>query len=145
MSVYADTGFLISLYLNETTTVAANRIFHSVALPVPLIALGVLELRNAFHLAVFRKQITTVVQRAAWLRVERDIQGGLYVVTPVPSTDLYRQAEALANRHSQALGTRSLDLLHLGAALILQAKEFLSFDVRQRAVAKAEGMVVRPA
>lgn len=108
MKVYADTGFLISLYLHETTSATANRVFSSVMPPVPLIPLGVLELRNAFHLAVFRKQITPSIQRAAWRHVERDIQDGIYAVTPMPSANLHQKAAELADRHSQTLGTRSL-------------------------------------
>jgi predicted nucleic acid-binding protein len=42
------------------------------------------------------------------------------------------------------LGTRSLDLLHVAAALALEAKVFLSFDDRQRKAAASEGLQVKP-
>ena len=39
---------------------------------------------------------------------------------------------------------RSLDLLHVAAALELRAKSFLSFDTRQRQAARAEGLKILP-
>ena len=57
---------------------------------------------------------------------------------------LYPKAIELAERHSATLGTRSLDLMHVAAALILGADLFLSFDERQRKAAEAEGLTVRP-
>jgi len=39
-------------------------------------------------------------------------------------------------------GTRSLDILHVSHALVLGIGEFLTFDVRQMALAKAAGLKV---
>jgi hypothetical protein len=39
---------------------------------------------------------------------------------------------------------RSLDLLHVAAALILEARVFFSFDDRQRKAAAGEGLNVKP-
>ncbi len=49
MTVYADTGFLISLYLNETTSETANDTVKTLTAPLPLVPLPLLEMRNAFH------------------------------------------------------------------------------------------------
>jgi predicted nucleic acid-binding protein len=43
------------------------------------------------------------------------------------------------------LATRSLDLLHLAAALLLNATAFFSFDDRYRQVARLQGMTIKPA
>ena len=77
MKSYADTGFLVSLYLNEATTTAANAAVQTVRQPLPLIPLGFLELRNALYLAVFRKQISEATRAAAWQRVELDIKNSI--------------------------------------------------------------------
>ena len=45
---------------------------------------------------------------------------------------------------SASLGTRSLDLMHVAAAMLLEATAFLSFDHRQRKAAAAEGLGVFP-
>ena len=47
------------------------------------------------------------------------------------------------SRHPQ-IGTRSLDLMHVAAAMILEAGLFLSFDERQRKAAEAEGLRTEP-
>jgi predicted nucleic acid-binding protein len=50
----------------------------------------------------------------------------------------------LSATHSRTLGTRTLDLLHVAAALSLQATEFVTGDDRQaRAAAKERLKVVR--
>ncbi len=40
--------------------------------------------------------------------------------------------------------TRSLDLMHLAAALLSEERTFLTFDKRQAKAATAEGLLVKP-
>jgi predicted nucleic acid-binding protein len=40
------------------------------------------------------------------------------------------------------IGTRSLDLIHVAAAIVLRADVFHTFDDRQRKLAGAAGLVV---
>ena len=56
----------------------------------------------------------------------------------------FRIASALSKRHSAATGTRSMDILHVAAAKSLRTVEFISFDARQRRLAKALGRRVAP-
>jgi predicted nucleic acid-binding protein len=140
MDYYADTGFLISLYINETTTIAANSAIKAVTQPLPLIPIGFLELRNALYLAVFRKQIQERIRRAAWQTIERDIRDGVFIKAQLDPDRLHDKAVELADKHSATAGTRTLDLIHVAAAILLGAKSFLSFDNRQRNVAKREGL-----
>jgi predicted nucleic acid-binding protein len=145
MKSYADTGFLVSLYINETTTTAANIAVQVVRHPLPLIPLAYLELRNALLLAAFRKQISEATRQAAWRRVELDIRNGIYLEATVSQLDLHEKAAQLAEKYTGSLGTRTLDLLHLAAANLLGARQLLSFDERQRQAAKREGLKVLPA
>lgn len=145
MKSYADTGFLISLYINETTTTAANIAVQTVRRPLPFIPLAYLELRNALLLAVFRKQISEATRQAAWRRVELDIRNGIYLEATISQLDLHEKAAQLAEKYTGSLGTRTLDLLHLAAASLLGARQLLSFDERQRQAAKREGLKVLPA
>ena len=145
MKSYADTGFLVSLYINETTTTAANIAVQVVRRPLPLIPLAYLELRNALLLAVFRKQISEATRQAAWRRVELDIRNGIYLEATVSQLDLHEKAAQLAEKYTGSFGTRTLDLLHLAAADLLGARQLLSFDERQRQAAKGEGLKVLPA
>lgn len=56
--------------------------------------------------------------------------------------DVHRIAERLAFQHTVMRGHRSFDVLHVASALHLGASEFLTFDVNQRKLAEAEGLVV---
>jgi hypothetical protein len=144
MDYYADTGFLISLYINETTTAAANSAVKAVRQPLPLIPLGFLELRNALYLAVFRKQIEERIRRAAWQTIERDIRDRVFIKAQLDPDRLHDKAAELADKHSATAGTRTLDLIDVAAALLLGTKLFLSFDHRERNVAKREGLGILP-
>ena len=46
----------------------------------------------------------------------------------------------LVRRHAPRLGSRTLDSLHVAMALQLGADRFWTFDARQAALAKAEGL-----
>jgi predicted nucleic acid-binding protein len=72
------------------------------------------------------------------------ITNGIFIIMPIPAAALFPRAAELADRHSVRLGTRSLDLLHVAAALLLDSEIFFSFDERQRKAAKAEGLKIQP-
>ena len=144
MTAYADTGFLVSLYLTESTSKAADKALSANHQPLPLTLLGRLEMRNAFNLAVKWRRITAAERDALWQDVEADIASGFLVPTTVPAADLHTKAWELSGRYSPAVGTRSLDLLHVAAAVLLKTDTFFSFDKRQRQAAAGEGMKVKP-
>ena len=144
MVAFADTGFLASLYLKESTSAAARDAIQAAAVVLPFTPLVELELRNSLNRAVQRQRITVAQRDALWQDVEADIAGGFLVPTPVASGQLHDQARLLSDRHTPTLGTRSLDLLHVAAALLLGSKTFFSFDDRQRKAAAREGLKVKP-
>ena len=144
MVAFADTGFIASLYLKESTSAPARAAIQAAPVVLPLTALAALELRNAFNRAVRRQRITTAQCGALWQDVEADIASGFLVPTPGASDELCHKARQLSDRYTPTLGTRSLDLLHVAAALVLEAKVFFSFDDRQRKAAASEGLKVKP-
>ena len=73
MVAYADTGFLVSLYLEESTSEAADAALGEKRQPLPLTPLGSLELRNALNRAVHRQRITAAERDALWSDVETDV------------------------------------------------------------------------
>ena len=144
MVAFADTGFIASLYLEEATSKAADAALGGRREPLPLTPLVALELRNSFNRAVLRGRITRAQRDAIWQDVEADIASGFLVPTPVASAPLHDRARQLSDRHTPTLGTRTLDLLHVAAALALESKIFFSFDDRQRKAAASEGLKVKP-
>ena len=55
-----------------------------------------------------------------------------------------RKAEQLSAAHAERIGSRAADTLHVAAALLAGARQFLSFDKRQRDLAGMAGLNVKP-
>jgi predicted nucleic acid-binding protein len=144
MKTYADTGFVVTLYKEESTSETACDWMSRQTQAVGLSQFGELEFRNALRLAVFRHELTPKEASDLQRLFYRDVENGVFLITPIASAALFARAMELADRHSSRFGTRSLDLLHVAAALLSDADTFLSFDERQRKVAKAEGLKVKP-
>lgn len=52
------------------------------------------------------------------------------------------RASKLSATHTERLGPRAIDLLHVASALTLESELFLTTDARQAQLAKAEGLNV---
>jgi len=52
------------------------------------------------------------------------------------------RATGLSKAHTERLGARAIDLLHVAGALTLESELFLTTDARQAQLAKAEGLKV---
>jgi len=144
MVAYADTSFLFSLYAQDAHTALAARIGGTLNVPLVLTPLQGYELRNSLRLAVFRGDLTAKECQHLLNMVESDIKAGALVATPVAWAEVFAEAEALSAAHTEAIGARAFDVLHVAAAVALGAKEFFTFDIRQKALAAKAGMRVKP-
>lgn len=93
---------------------------------------------------MFRRAITVAEAQAALGAWHQDIAAGIWRAADMPAS-VFDRAEALAARRSPALGTRSLNVLHVASALELGASLFFTYDQRQAALARSAGRTVRPA
>lgn len=148
-SPYADASFLVSLYLRDSNSAAAAALLQNARVALPLTALQRHELRNALRLAVFRTKglptpITELDARNALGQVDADLLSGNLIEVSLPWPETMATAERLGRAHTMTLGVRGMDLLNVAAAVTLKAHTFLTFDTRQRAVAEAAGLKVRP-
>ncbi len=144
MRAYADTSFLARVYTPHTDSARALAWMQRATEALPFTPLHRHELRNAVRLRVFRREITAEQRKEAFREMDADLAGNILAHTTIPWTDTFRKAEGLAAAHTESLGVRSIDLLHVGLAITLGATEFLTFDARQAALAKAAGLKVRP-
>jgi predicted nucleic acid-binding protein len=144
MVAYADTSFLFSLYGNDANSPQARSIGDSLQSPFAFTPLHRHELRNAFRLAVFRRVMTPERCRTVLAEIEVDTNTGTLAETPVAWAQVYAEAEALSAAHTETLGTRGFDVLHVAAAGALGIKDFYTFDARQKALAARTGMKVTP-
>jgi predicted nucleic acid-binding protein len=140
MTAYADTGFLCSLYAPDAHTPLAAARMKRQNLPLPVTWLHQLEIRNALRLRVFRNEIAVEQEAASTNAFLADLAAGVLCHAEPQLADLTREAERLSARHSTVLGTRSLDILHVASAVVLGLHDFLTFDRRQRELARAAGL-----
>jgi predicted nucleic acid-binding protein len=145
LSVYADTSFLYSLYVQQAHSAKAAAYMagvHDGALP--LTTLGRFELLNAIRLSVFRQQLNPRVAAIDVQTIKADIESGVLGVISCDWAAVHAEAERLSARHTAEGGHRSMDILHVATALSMGAREFLSFDGNQTRLASAEGLTVKP-
>ena len=112
--------------------------------PLPFTPWHRLEVRNAIRLSVFHRLIDSQQGRMQLKQVEVDLHDEtLLVHTPVDWVAVLREAEKLGAAHSEVLGCRSGDLFHVATAVELGFDLFLTFDERQRKMAKSAGLSVK--
>jgi len=136
---YADSSFLVALYIFEANSAAASRKMTAAQLPVLLTELGELEFVNALSLRLFRKDLPPSKADAALRGFRDDLENGVLRIVPIPPP-AYPQAIRIATHRTPLLGVRSLDLLHVAAAIALKAEMFYTFDLKQSKLAAAEGL-----
>jgi hypothetical protein len=73
-------------------------------------------------------RLTQYRQRDAFLEVALDMDAAM------------DRARELSTAHTDRLGARAIDVLHVACALMLESEVFLTFDDRQLELAKAGGL-----
>jgi predicted nucleic acid-binding protein len=144
MQAYADSSFIVSLYLPEperTKLAIAYMERHREALPFT--PQHRLEVRNAIRLMVWSKRITATDRARAFREIDDDIAAELFLLhTPFNYIEAFRRAEKIGSAHNETIGSRSADLFHVATAIELGFKQFLTFDGKQRDIASAAGLKV---
>lgn len=142
MIVYADTSFLIAVYLQDAHSREA---YHRMAThpTLSITPFGRAEVANAMYRQIFLKRTSTVNAGAAWQNFESDCRSSLLHSTELPEATWVGVIE-LARRYCPTLGVRTLDSLHVACALELKADKFWTFDDRQAKLAEAVGLDTNP-
>ena len=142
---YADSGFVVSLYLTtEGTSAQARKEIKRASKPILLSPLSLLEIRNALNFGINRGEITSEQRDAVLAEIDAQIENGFFRLVDVSQSSIYAKAQELSNKHTPTTATRSLDLMHLAAALLSGAPTFLTYDKRQAKDAMAEKIAVKP-
>lgn len=138
MSVYADSSFVVSLYLTDIHSPEARRRVQG-APPLILTALHRAEWAHALSQHQFRGTMTAEAARRANSQFASDEAASLWREASLPENTFELCAE-LARRYGPKFGIRTLDSLHVSCALELKAEGFWTFDERQAKLAKAVGL-----
>jgi hypothetical protein len=111
--------------------------------------LHALEVENAIRQRAFHERRIRPAKERAQIGRERDAalarvyqflkRGTLEEIT-LDMDSAFSQARRLSATHSEKVGARAIDLLHVACALLLESEVFLTSDERQAALATAEGL-----
>lgn len=148
MTAYPDTSFLCAIYREQDHSPAADAWLEANPGPLPATALLEFEFLQSIELQVWlhgqdrtkgfgRRE--AALMRRDW---EQDLATGAVKLMPCELSDVLRFAARLSEQHTAGGGHRTLDVLHVATAVHLGLREFLTFDRRQRALAKAAGLKV---
>lgn len=142
MQEYADTSFLVSLYVFDANTPAASAYAKTWRRPplLPFTPFSAFELNNTLRRVLRAKADLAVAAK----RIRADIGEGIYVQSPLQGYRLVQEADRVSRTVAAKHRTRALDVLHLANARISGAQVVLSFDQGQRAAALDLGLTVAP-
>lgn len=145
MTRYYDTGILLKLYTEEegSDRVRAWVVRRREALLFT--SLHRTECVSALRLKVFRGECQLEQSNAALANLDTDATAGVLKHTTLEWDEVWARVEILARTHAAATGCRTLDSLHVASALQLGAREMVTSDGRQAALARKSGLkVVNP-
>ena len=140
--LYIDPSALRALYVHDPASrrMIGWRSRHKGALPIT--RFGHAELVNAVALGCFRGDCTELEMSRSLAHIEEDFADGDLKLVDLLWRAALDRAMDLSRRHTPALGTRALDVLHVASALELDARRFVTCDTRQAGLAAACGLTV---
>jgi hypothetical protein len=150
--VYADSSFILRLVTGETDSPQVVAEYRRLGSPklfyLPLHALEVRNaiLQRAFHqrrsISSGERQHVARERDAALARLEHLVKRRALLDVTLDMDAAINRAANLSTAHTERLGARAIDLLHVASALTLESELFLTTDVGQVQLAKAEGLKV---
>jgi hypothetical protein len=152
MRAYADSSFILRLVTPEANSPAVVAEYRRLDSPrLFYLPLHALEARNAILQRAFhqRRSISSGERQhvarerdAALARLEHLVSRRALVEVTVDMDAAIARAASLSTAHTERLGARAIDLLHVASALTLESELFLTTDNRQAHLARAEGLKV---
>ena len=138
MTVYADSSFFVSVYIQDLHSPAAEKLLRS-GERVWFTPFNYAECVHAVAQQVFYRNLAIAGAKQAYAQIEKDRAAGLWITVAMPE-NAFELCADLARHYGSKLGVRTLDTLHVACALELKAERFWTFDERQAKLAKAQGL-----
>lgn len=152
MRAYADSSFILRLVTGESDSPRVIAEYRRLGSPklfyLPLHALEVRNaiLQRAFHqrrsISSSDRQHVARERDATLARLEKLIGRRALLDVTLDMDAAFSRAANLSTNHTERLGARAIDLLHVASALALESELFFTTDSRQAQLAKAEGLKV---
>ena len=142
MSLYYDSGVLVKLYVREDRSDEVTRFVARWRQSVAVNRLHELEIRNALRLKRFRDEIDDRQLAASLGMIAADFADRRLVRHDVDWGVIHDEAERLSAVTAATVGVRTIDMIHIAAALTQMATGLVSLDRRQLAAARMSGLRV---
>jgi len=142
--IYAETSVLASLVMRDSNSARATNLTEKNTQPLLYNTLLKLEVRNAIRLSVANGELTEDHATASARELEEMENSGIWTALEPDWGRVFKRSVGFSKAHSSVLRTRSFDIVHVAAAVEMGAKDFWTFDKRQRALAEAVGLRVNP-
>ena len=137
MTSYFDTSILAKLYIPEHDSEAICAFVQERGLSIAINSFQRAELTNAFALKVFRQEISEAELNKLLGKVDRDISRNHLIMASIDWLELWEVSLELSCQYTQAFGCRTLDIMHVAAAKIMNCADFYTNDRRQKNLAEA--------
>jgi predicted nucleic acid-binding protein len=152
MRAYADTSFVVALLAPASGTGEAVDAYRRLRKP-PLFftRFHEAEVMNALRLRVFiegregkpeQRAAARRERTAALSRLKHYHTLGVLRRAAVEWDAVLDRAIELSEAHTERLGSRTLDVIHVAASLLLESEVFFTGDARQARMAEREGLKV---
>jgi predicted nucleic acid-binding protein len=139
---YFDTSVLFKVYVKEARTNEAIALVKKGVPPLFVTHLHEIEMRTAFRARAQRGEMSRADLQRTLQAFESDLASGILHRPAYDLAEIYRHAEELSALYAASYACRTLDILHIAAALTLRATEFMTFDMRQKVIAREAGLSV---
>jgi predicted nucleic acid-binding protein len=140
--VTADTSFLFSLYGRDANTAKARKLVSRCGKPITVTLFNEFGLGNAVRLSVFQKLLPSEIGAAMLADYEADKADGRVIPGVCNLAEALGEALRLSASETPGGGHRAFDILHVAAAVVMEAENFFTFDDKQRGLARAAGLKV---
>ena len=139
MISYFDSSALVAIYVPEESSPRVRREVRAAG-QVPFTPLHDLEVQNALRVACGRGRLGSAELARCLEHLKGDLEASRLARTQIDLFRLFEQALELSRVYGVTILARSLDLLHVAAAVELGCKRLISGDDRQLALVKAAGL-----
>ena len=139
--IYLDTSAFAKLHVAESDSLRIVELVQRQSDPLPLTDIQEAELINAIYLKVFWKLVRSREAATQIDAIRKNKKSGLYYTPDINRNSVLMTFLDLAV-HTQTIGSRTLDILHVAYAVQLQPDIFVTFDDRQRKLARKAGLHV---
>jgi predicted nucleic acid-binding protein len=144
MNAYIDTALFVKAFVLEENSAETIRLLEQIGEPFAYSHLHEIEIPNAIRLKRFRGEISKTQETAAIRAFLADVDAGRFERVAYDLAAVFMRAERLSAKYSAEIGTRSLDLWHVAAAIEAGCETFVSYDNRQRKAAELSGLHILP-